>query len=105
LYCIDRLGEAFGRLAQRDIPSPLRVDDEGRLRIVAESRSLEQLACPAFLAVARYGSGDSDVVHKLLETLDALIAIAPPGSTSMSEVREKILRLDETQLTAHSDIR
>ena len=81
LYCIDRLGETFARLAQRDIPSPLRFDEDGRLRIVTETSSLEQLACPAFLAVARYAGDDHDVIGKLLETLDALAKAAPPEAS------------------------
>jgi uncharacterized membrane protein len=91
LYCIDRLGETFARLAQRDIPSALRVDENGRVRILTETAALEQLARPALLAVARYGSADSDVSEKLLETLDALIQVIPPGSAGgITKLREQL---------------
>jgi uncharacterized membrane protein len=61
LYCIDRLGEAFGRLANRDIPAPMRFDEERRLRVVTEVISLDELACPAFAAIARYGIADAEL--------------------------------------------
>jgi uncharacterized membrane protein len=91
LYCIDRLGETFARLAEREIPSAVRVDENGRVRVLTETAALEQLACPAFIAVARYGSADSDVLDKLLATLDALIQVIPPGCAGgISKLREQL---------------
>ena len=97
LYCIDRLGETFDRMARRHSPSPLRFDKKGHLRILTDTKTLEQLACPAFLAVARYGRGDHDVVCKLLETLDALLRTVPPGArSSIAHLRKKVQQLDGT---------
>jgi uncharacterized membrane protein len=91
LYCIDRLGETFDRMARRHSPSPLRFDKKGHLRVLTETRTLEQLACPAFLAVARYGSDDDDVARKLLETLDALLETVPPtAKSSISQLRIRL---------------
>lgn len=89
LYCIDRLGEAFGRMAKRDLPSPLRFDDQRRLRVMTEVWSLEDLACPAFAAVARYGLPDADVAARLLETMATVARAASPRA------REALLRLGE----------
>ena len=98
LYCIDRLGEAFSRMAERDIPSPLRFDEKRRLRIVTEGWSLDELACPAFAAVARYGIADADVVAKLLATMDMLIQAAPPAAAkAILELREEIHREVQNQ--------
>jgi uncharacterized membrane protein len=72
LYCIDRLAEAFVVLAARDIPARMRFDDAGRLRIVTDVISFDELACSAFAAIARYGIADADVVRRLLDTLDIL---------------------------------
>lgn len=93
LYCIDRLGEAFGRMAGRDLPSPLRFDDTGRLRIITEVLSLDELACPAFAAVARYGIKDADVVARLLGTMDRLQgAVRPEVRVVISQLSEAIGR-------------
>ncbi len=81
LYCIDRLGEAFGRLARRDVPSSLRFDTERRLRVVTSVISLDELACPAFAAVARYGLADADVVRHLLDTMKKLQRAQGPAES------------------------
>jgi uncharacterized membrane protein len=91
LYCIDRLGETFARLAERDIPSALRADENGRVRIITETTALEQLARPTFLAIARYGSADSDVSDKLLATLEALLKVTPARSAGdIAKLREQL---------------
>jgi uncharacterized membrane protein len=69
IYCLDRLAEAFAQLATRSFPSPHRRDDKGRLRVVTEPATFEELACPAFAAVARYGIADADVITHLLATM------------------------------------
>jgi len=89
LYCIDRLGETLGRLAERDIPSPLRFDESGGLRVITDVISLENLACPAFAAIARYGLEDADVIARLLGAMDALSQTARP------EARRAIVDLSE----------
>lgn len=92
LYCIDRLGEVLGRLAGREIPSPTRVDDSGKLRVVTEVVALKDLACNAFAAIARYGVTDTDVVIHLAKTLSKLEMLVPPDARpSFAEMRDQIL--------------
>jgi uncharacterized membrane protein len=101
LYCIDRLGETLSRLAERNIPSPMRFDEKQRLRVMTQVASLDDLACSAFAAVARYGIEDADVVAKLLSTMDMLAASAPLGAVRIvTELRDEIRRksLEETKL-------
>ncbi|MGE4218031.1 MAG: DUF2254 domain-containing protein [Alphaproteobacteria bacterium] len=91
LYCLDRIGEALARLAERDLPSPHRADDAGRLRVVTEVRTLTDIACPALAAVARYGVGDADVAAKLVAILDMLLPRAPLGERhALETLRESI---------------
>lgn len=77
LYCLDRLGEALERVAGRGIPSPMRFDEDRRLRIMTDVISLEELACPAFAAIARYGMRDADVIARLLRIMRLVSRIAP----------------------------
>lgn len=72
LYCIDRLVEAFEVLAGREPPSPLRLDEDGRLRVVAEPGDAGDLACRSFAAIARYALGDADVSACLVRALSRL---------------------------------
>ena len=92
LYCIDRLGEALASVAEREIPSAERFDDEGRPRVLAAKVSLEEISCAAFAAVARYGSTDPDVVAGLATALSRVIGAArPDGRKKLSQLREAIL--------------
>jgi uncharacterized membrane protein len=93
LYCIDRLGQVLGRLAGRDIPSPMRFDQSGQLRVVTEVFVLGDLACLAFAAIARYGMTDADVVTRLVETIAKLEMSFPlTARIAIAELREQVLR-------------
>jgi uncharacterized membrane protein len=76
LYCIDRLRQAFVRLAGRRTPANLRVDGQGRLRVVAEPVPFEKLVCDAFDAVVRYAGKDIEVLQALASGLDHVIGVA-----------------------------
>ncbi len=92
LYCIDRLGEVLGRLAGRDIPSPMRLDRRGQLRVLTELVVLEDVACRAFAAIARYGLTDADVVTRLAETLAKLETCFPlPARDAIADFRDEVL--------------
>jgi uncharacterized membrane protein len=92
LYCIDRLGQVFGRMADRDIPSPMRLDQSGELRVVTEVFDLGHVTCRAFAAIARYGMTDADVVTRLAETLAKLEKSFPlDASVAVAELREQVL--------------
>jgi uncharacterized membrane protein len=70
LYCIDRLGQVLGRVANREIPSPMRLDQRGQLRVMTEVFDLGNVTSWSFAAIARYGMTDADVVTRLAETLE-----------------------------------
>jgi uncharacterized membrane protein len=93
LYCIDRLGQVLGRLADRDIPSPMRLDQSGQLRVLTEVLDLGDVTCRAFAAIARYGMTDADVVTRLVETLATLETSFPVvARIAVSDLREQVLR-------------
>lgn len=99
LYCIDRLGEVFGRLADREIPSSFRFDEKRQLRIVTGTNTLGELACPAFAAIARYGIADVDVIARLLSTMEKLSRISPrEAREAIIELHEAICRESESQV-------
>lgn len=93
LYCVDRLGQVLGRVADRDVPSPMRVDQSGQLRVFTEVFDLGDVTCQAFAAIARYGMTDADVVTRLAETLAKLEKSFPlAASVAVAELREQVLR-------------
>ena len=104
LYCIDRLGEVFGRLAGREIPSPMRLDEKRQLRVVTEVNTLGELACHAFAAIARYGITDVDVITRLLSTMDKLSRASPrEACEAIMGLREAIRRESENQVSLAFD--
>jgi uncharacterized membrane protein len=93
LYCIDRLGQVLGLLAGRDIPSPMRLDQSGQLRVLTEVFDLGDVTCRAFAAIARYGMTDADVVTRLAQTLAKLETSFPVAARiAVSDLREQVLR-------------
>lgn len=70
--CLDRLGAALCRLAERPLPFPYRHDDEGRLRIVAKRVDFEALVDAAFDSIRRYGSTSAMITLRLLDTLETV---------------------------------
>lgn len=72
--CIDQLSAALCHLAQREIPSAYRYDDEARLRVIAESVTFAGVADAAFNQIRQYGQTSVAVTMRLLE---AIAVIAP----------------------------
>jgi uncharacterized membrane protein len=87
LYCIDRLGEVLGHMAEGRMPPGRNVDRNMKLRVVYETDSFADLACAAFAAIARYGTKDNDLVTRLLDVMERCSRAAPTAD------RETIMRL------------
>ena len=93
LYCLDRLAEVLGLLADRHFPSGRITDQDMKLRVVFAPVSFADLACSAFAAIARYGISDDDLVARLLDVMERCSGGAPTSD------RETIMRLhDATRL-------
>ncbi len=104
LYCIDRLGEVFGRMAGRELPSPVRHDKAGQLRVVMDVIDVKELACKAFSAIARYGISDADVVTRLANTMDKLgRSLSFSAGEAITALREQLLILGADSATLDFD--
>lgn len=104
LYCVDRLEETFGCLARRKPPTSERYDRNGCLRVVTEVVRLDELACSAFSALARYAGSDADVISRILVALFRLRKKAPPGQRqSFSDLLVAIYRFSQEALPFEAD--
>ncbi|MBW3635646.1 MAG: DUF2254 domain-containing protein, partial [Armatimonadetes bacterium] len=56
MMCLDRQGRALALLAKRKIPSGLRYDDEGQLRVITPTLSFGQATDAAFDPIRHYSS-------------------------------------------------
>ena len=69
IACLDRLGSALCRLARRDAPSPLRHDDEGRLRLVAPGSSFAGIVDAAFNQIRQSARSNPAVAIRMLDVI------------------------------------
>jgi len=67
--CIDQLSVALCHLAQKEIPSPYRYDDDDKLRVIAEPIAFADLIDAAFNQIRQYGKSSVGVTMRLLEAI------------------------------------
>lgn len=71
--CLDWLAAAFAELVRRDAPSPLRLDDDGALRLVAYPQRFADLVDQGFGALAQYASTDRITAERFLLSLGSVM--------------------------------
>jgi uncharacterized membrane protein len=72
MTCVDHLGAALCRAAQRRIPSRYRYDSENKLRVIADAVTFEGMIEAAFNQIRQYGRSSVAVSIRLLETLTVI---------------------------------
>jgi uncharacterized membrane protein len=87
ITCVDRLGSALCRLAQKEMPSPYRHDTKDQLRILTPVVTFSDVTDAAFNQIRQYGRSSAAVTIRLLETI-AVIA----GSVHRPEDCAALLR-------------
>jgi len=66
IMCVDRLGEALGKIVARGERTVYRDDAGENLRVIAESYSFGLLAGAAFNMIRQYGRGSAEVLLRML---------------------------------------
>ena len=74
--CIDHLGQGLSKLANRRIPSAVRTDTDGTVRVVAHPLTFEELVEAAFEPIALYADRNPAIGERLLKTLGMLAGVA-----------------------------
>lgn len=90
LTCIDRLGQGLTRLTTRTIPSAIRSDEQGDIRVITEPRTFVELVASAFEPIARFSGKNPAIAERLFETLGALgrVARRAEDRAAIAEVAE-----------------
>ncbi len=73
MTCVDRLSTALRRIALREIPSALRYDEQGKLRVIAPSITFAGIVDAAFNQIRQYATQSPAVSIRLLEAIAAII--------------------------------
>ncbi len=94
MTCVDRLGSALCRLAQRDMPSPYRHDTQDQLRVIAPVITFPDVTDVAFNQIRQYGRTSTAVTLRLLETIAevAVSAHRPEDRAALLRHAEMIAR-------------
>jgi uncharacterized membrane protein len=98
LTCLDFLGTLLRHMAAREMPSPLRKDDQGRLRVITRGTDFGRMTDLALSSIRHYGESSAPVTLRLLETLREVAAVLPPGSD-----REEVLRCHLREIAAGAE--
>ena len=69
IACVDRLGSGLCRLARRDMPSALRFDSHGRLRLVARGSSFAGIVNTAFNQIRQSARSNPAVAIRMLDAI------------------------------------
>ncbi len=88
INCVDRLGAALVTLARREIPSTHRIDDEGRLRLVALMSTIGGIVNAAFDQVRQAARDNVAVTIRLLETIAAVATQASGAAWQLALRRQ-----------------
>lgn len=75
IACLDWLGSALCRLAQREMPSPHRYDGQGRLRMVAPAITFPGILDTAFNQIRQNARSNAAVTTRLLETIVVIAGV------------------------------
>lgn len=105
IACVDRIGSALCRLAQRAMPGACRHDDNRQLRVVAEPPTFAALADTAFHQLRQYARSNTDVTLRLLETIAVIAGFTrrPADRVALSRHADMIAQGAEQAMQQEED--
>ncbi len=69
IACVDRLGDAIGKIARRKLPGPFYYDDERKLRLIVKNFSFSGIVDAAFNQIRQNAAETPSVSIRLLEII------------------------------------
>lgn len=75
--CADRLAEVLVRLGNRAMPRPIRAEQAGSARVVAQTTTFDRAVDLGFDQLRHYGAKDPSVAVHLIETLGRVAELVP----------------------------
>jgi uncharacterized membrane protein len=103
--CIDRLAAGLCHLAQREIPSAYRYDEDHVLRVITVPIKFEGMVDRAFSQIRQYGKSDLAVALRLMEGLLAIAKCidSPVQRATLQRHADMALRSSEAGLSEEND--
>lgn len=93
IACVDRLSSALCSLAQREMPSPLRFDGDGRLRLVAPGATFAGIVDTAFNQIRQSARSNPAVAIRMLEAIAQIAGqVQPQHAACLQRQADMIVR-------------
>lgn len=107
ITCIDNLTAALTALAKLKFPSKYRYDEEGKLRIIANTVDFEGALDAAFNQIRQFSGGSPSVIIRLMEGLITIHGFTTntKDRDSVIEHAEMVLRKGEETFTEKNDLK
>ncbi len=104
ISCVDRLGQALSRLANRDYPSRFRRDKEGTIRVIAEPVGFEAFLGTACNQIRQYGRTSVALTIHMLEMLEGVAKSSEKPPVHAAIRKQAALILEAANGHAQSDL-
>lgn len=103
IVCVDRLGVALAELARRNMGSPWRINEEGRVRVKLKTFTFEGAVDASFHKI-RQAMGTSPTVGiRMLEVLGAVADVAPRDEQRAVLLEQGRMVLGELERVLHEE--
>jgi uncharacterized membrane protein len=106
ITCIDNLTAVMSYLAQAKFPSKYRYDQEGNLRIIANTLDFEGVLDAAFNQIRQFSEGSTAVIIRLMEALITIHGFIKIERHQKAVIKhaEMVLRLGKQTINEKNDI-
>jgi uncharacterized membrane protein len=92
---IDRLGAALEEILLGRLQPKLLVDEDGRVRVIADRSGISGIVDAAFDSIRQAGSDNPAILIRIADTLGALARLLEPGE-ALRAVLGQLAKLEET---------
>ncbi|WP_162341627.1 DUF2254 domain-containing protein [Cyclobacterium salsum] len=106
IACIDNLTETLCYLAQAKFPSKYRVDEDGKLRVIADVLDFEGVLDAAFNQIRQFSAGSTAVIIRLVEALTTIQNFTKKEGHKKAIINhvEMVLRLGKETIKEKNDL-
>jgi uncharacterized membrane protein len=105
ITCIDRIASGLARLARRKPPSPYRLDESGKLRVIGHPVRFPEALDAAFNQIRQYGRSSAAILIRMLEVVADLASVVQrtDGRAALRRHAEMIARAAHDALPEEND--
>lgn len=106
LTCIDNLTATMSYLAKAKFPSKYRLDEDGKLRIIADALDFEGVLDAAFNQIRQFSSGTPAVIIRLMEALTTIQQFIDKDEHRKAVIKhaEMTLRIGKQSIKEENDL-